>query len=183
MLKLIFILWATIILSSCSSVTIESPVIYFSNSSSSIIKNIECDWAGKNLLTLPTLDPGDSRSQSFYISEKKEFFGLVKVSWRNSEGEKLVHEFYFQENNLPGIEDHTTYNYVQFYLDQEELEIVSSDAPDLAGKTRKMEKLLSRLKAGHKENLSASESTSLIRVQHIDPQKVKETPYWINNSF
>jgi hypothetical protein len=182
MSKIIFSLIAAAFLSSCSGPKIESPVVYFSNASSEKIKNIECSWAGQNLLTLPALDAGDSRSQSFYISKKEEFFGLVVVSWRNSGGEKLVREFYFQDNNLPSIEDHTTYNYVQFYLDQEELEIVSSDAPDLAGKTRKMEKLLARLKAGHKEDLTATE-TSLIRVQHIDPQKTKGVPYWMNSSF
>ncbi len=182
MSKIIFSLIAIVLLSSCSAPGIESPVIYFSNASSEVIKNIECDWAGQNLLSLPSLKPGDSRSQSFYISNKKEFFGLVVVSWRNSSGDKLVREFYFQDNNLPSIEDHTTYNYVQFYLDQEELEIVSSDAPDLAGKTRKMEKLLARLQAGEKESMTPTE-TSLIRVQHIDPQKVKGVPYWMNSSF
>ncbi len=181
MSKIIFILLA-LFLSSCSGIKLESPVIYFSNASSETIKNIECVWAGQNLLTLPFLSAGESRSQSFYIANKEEFFGLVIVSWFNNEGEKLVREFYFQDNNLPSIEDHTTYNYVQFYLDQEELEIVSSDAPDLAGKTRKMEKLLARLKAGHKEELTPTQ-TSLIRVQHIDPQKTKGVPYWMNSSF
>ena len=183
MTKKILILLATLALFSCAA-KLESPVIYFSNASLAPVRDIQCAWAGENLLSLPLLNPGDSRSQSFYIHNSSEFFGPVNISWRNDKGEKLVREFNFRENNLPSFNDSTTYNYVQFYLDQEELELVSSDAPDLAGKTRKMERLLAQLKVAYAEGHTTTPmQTSLIRVQHIDPQKTRETPYWINNSF
>lgn len=182
MSKIISVIILGFLLFSCAAKKIESPVIYLSNASLDPIKNIECNWAGQNLLTLPILEAGDSRSQSFYLANSQEFFGLVVLSWRNKDGEKLTREFYFRQNNLPSIDDHTTYNYVQFYLDQEEMEIVGSDAPDLAGKTRKMERLLARIKANQQEVLNPIE-TSLIRVQHIDPQKVKGVPNWLSNSF
>ncbi|MBP7709728.1 MAG: hypothetical protein KA100_01490 [Rickettsiales bacterium] len=185
MTKKILILLATLTLFSCGAISqVESPVIYFSNASLAPVRDIQCSWAGENLLTLPLLNPGESRSQSFYIGGASEFFGAINITWRNDKGERLIREFNFRENNLPSVNDSTTYNYVQFYLDQEELELVSSDAPDLAGKTRKMEKLLAQLKAAYAEgHTTTAIQTSLIRVQHIDPQKTRETPYWINNSF
>ncbi len=181
----IFLILLAVFLSSCAP-TKESPVIYFSNASLAPVRDIQCYWAKKNSLTLPVLAPGDSRSQSFYMHNLSDFFGPVYISWRNDKGEKLVREFVFKANNLPSIGDATTYNYVQFYLDQEELELVSSDAPDLAGKTRKMERLLAQIKrayadgSGH-ETISPIQ-TSLIRVQHIDPQKDKSVPYWENSN-
>lgn len=181
----IFLVLLTVLLASCAP-TKESPVIYFSNASLAPIRDIQCTWARENALSLPLLQPGDSRSQSFYMHDFDDFFGPVYISWRNDRGEKLIREFSFKANNLPSIEDHTTYNFVQFYLDQEEMELVSSDAPDLAGKTRKMERLLAQIKRAYSEG-SGHESispiqTSLIRVQHIDPQKDKSVPYWENSN-
>jgi hypothetical protein len=185
MLKKTLILLAIFALFSCGSIgKVESPVIYFSNASLGDIKDIQCSWAGENLLTLPLLSPGETRSQSFYISGAAEFFGPINISWRNEKNEKLIREFNFRENNLPSVNDSTTYNYVQFYLDQEELELLSSDAPDLAGKTRKMDKLLAQLRAAYAQgHTNTPIETSLIRVQHIDPQKTRGVPYWINSSF
>jgi hypothetical protein len=184
MLK-IFIIFLVSFLASCAP-SVESPVIYFSNSSLRPIKDIECNWADQSNLTLPLLNPGDSRSQSFYIHDNSDFFGKVIISWRNNKGEKITREFEFQKNHLPSIDDSTTYNYLQFFLDQEEMEILSSDAPDLSGKTRKMERLLAQIKHVYAEDNGVESvsplQTSLIRVQHIDPQKDRSVPYWENSN-
>ncbi|MBU6140350.1 MAG: hypothetical protein KGP29_02175 [Proteobacteria bacterium] len=151
------------LLASCASSLRESPMIYISNSSLKPIKNINCEWAKKHVMTLPVLNPGETRSQSFYIENDAEFFGLVSVSWTNDDGKNIAREFFFRKTNLPSIEDHTTYNYVQLYFDQQYVEITTSDAPDLSGKTTKMDSLLLLYQdlyaKGHKE-----ENMNLINV-------------------
>lgn len=178
MLKKIIIL-ANFFVISCAGVAHESPVIYFSNASSEPIKNIRCEWAS-NVLTLPSLNPGDSRSQSFYINKVSHFFGLVKVSWVSEKGDEVKKEFFFHEKNLPSLADPTTYNYVQLYFDQSDLEIVSSDAPDLGGKTRRMDQLLSEYRNQYSQGHPKSVQTSLIRVQ---PIKDRTVPAWLSNSY
>ncbi len=161
----------------------ESPVIYFSNVSPEPIKDIQCRW-GRKFLNLPTLNPGDSRSQSFYISDSSDFFDTVSISWRRSTGEQLIREFSFRENNMPSIEDETTYNYVQFYLDQDEMEIVSSDAPDLPGKTRKMERLMSFYKSNYdKSHRNEPIKSSLVTISPQEFNKDRSVPLSILNSF
>ncbi len=180
MFKISFLFLSSLVFFACASVSKkEAPVIYFSNISDVEIKDIECNWAGKNKLSLPILSPGDSRSQSFYIRNSADFFGAIVVSWVNVDGEKIEREFFFKENNLPSFSDSTTYNYVQFYLDQDELEIMTSDAPDLAGKTRKMDRLLSQYRQNYAQGHKKVE-TSLIRVQ---PQKDNSLPSWLANSY
>lgn len=180
MLKKSFVIIALLVTSCAVVSTKESPVIYFSNASQSPIKDIRCDWANNTALTLPALAPGDSRSQSFYISRNADFFGLVKVTWVNDQGDNVTREFYFRENNLPSIDDHSTYNYVQIYFDQHDLEVVSSDAPDLSGKTQRMDRLLASYKNAYQTGHTASVPTSLIR---IEPVKDRSTPAWLSNSF
>lgn len=177
----IFLVLASLLLASCMA-TEESPVIYFSNVSLAPVRDIECDWVGQKTLRLPELNPGDSRSQSFYIRGNSDFFGAIVMSWRNDRGEKITREFSFRENNLPSIHDKTTYNYVQFYLDQEELEIVSSDAPDLSGKTRKMERLLQKYRDLYAQGHRHSES-ALISIQSAPVKKDNSVPVWLNTSY
>jgi hypothetical protein len=131
---------------SCAKTIKESPVVYISNASLKPIKNINCYWAQKNVLRLPTLNPGETRSQSFFIEDSADFFGLVKVSWINGDGNQISREFFFRKVNLPSIEDHTTYNYVQLYFDQNYVEVTTSDSPDMSGKTKKMDNLLVQFK-------------------------------------
>jgi hypothetical protein len=158
----------------------ESPVIYFSNASPAPIKSIEATWARKNVLTLSELNPGDSRSQSFYISSNSDFFGFIIVSWVNAAGDKITKKFFFKENNLPDIGDFTNYHYVQIYLDQEDLEIVTSASPDPSGKTRKMEALLGQYRDQFTRANPGKASNSLISTH---PKKDTSVPYWLNNSF
>lgn len=174
-----FIILANFFLTACVGAKIESPVVYISNASPEVVKNIRIDWV-KNLLSLPALNPGDSRSQSFYIRSNDDFFGLIKVSWVNSEGNNINREFFFRAPNMPSIDDHTTYNYVQIYLDQYDFEIVSSDAPDLTGKTRRMEQLLTSYREQYAGGHPAKVESALIRVQ---PKKDTSLPGWLSNSY
>ena len=139
----IFILLTTFFLVGCVGNDVESPVIYFSNASANPIKNIECNWNG-NLLSLVALNPGDSRSQSFFISSDSKFFGQVYATWYNSKGERLSKNFTFRKENLPSFADKTTYNYVQLYFDQEDIEVSTSDVADLTGKVRRMEQVMNK---------------------------------------
>ncbi|MES2962201.1 MAG: hypothetical protein V4694_07465 [Pseudomonadota bacterium] len=181
MQKIFFVL-VSLFLASCGAHK-ESPVIYFSNASLAPINDIKCNWVGKNVLGLPLLNPGESRSQSFYMDSNSDFFGNITISWRNNNGERISREINFQPNNLPSISDSTTYNFVQLYLDQDELEITTSDAPDLSGKTRKMDRLLAQYKEAYKQSgHGAAPQSSLISVQH-PPQRDNSVPGWLTNSY
>lgn len=172
----IFLILVSFLFISCAP-SKESPVVYFSNASADPISDIKCDWVGKHTMTLAALNPGDSRSQSFYIRDNDDFFGRIKVSWRNNKGAALVREFAFRKNNLPSIFNSKTYNYVQFYLDQDELEIISSDAPNLSGKIRKMDKLMRNHKKAYLRKGKKNDN-SLISLEDLgDPDKA--APYWL----
>jgi len=168
MKSIFYIIILSFLLVSCAPHK-EGPVIYFSNISKEPISNIRCDWTDNETLTLPHLYQGDSRGQSFHISGNDEFFGPVSISWRNSKGRTVVREFDFKKNNLPSIENEKIYDFVQFYIEQDWMEIVSSDSPDLSYKTVRMDKILrdnKRLHGGGRR-----QGTSLIRVQHRMPQR------------
>ena len=162
----------------------EGPTIYFSNASPKVITDIESNWAGKNLLSLSSLAPGDTRSQPFHIDSMYDFFGEIRVSWVNAEGETISREFLFNHNNLPSISDPTTYSYVQFYLDQEEFEILSSDAPDLPGKINKMDRLLKEYGSKDKEDDAQvkNTTTSLITIES-QKNKIRTVPTWLGTSY
>lgn len=163
MKSVLYLVVTLFLLASCATPK-ESPVIYISNISTSPISDIKCVWAWNDTLTLPHLYPGDSRGQSFYISQNKDFFGPVSISWKNSQGRRISREFDFKKNNLPSIEISRSYDYVQFYLDQEGLEIVSSDAPNLSYKSVRMDKKLRDAKRYH--DAKKGGASSLIRVKH-----------------
>lgn len=178
-----FAIFIILFLTSCGSNKIESPVIYFSNSSYEPISNIKCHWADNKILNLQFLDPGESRSNSFYIDDIEDFFGRIKISWYNDQGKYLVREFNFRHNHLPSIKDKKTYNYVQIYLEQDELEIVSSDAPNLSGKINKMDKLLIKYKAKHlKETTEPNKSLISIETE-LKNQRHNPMPAWLLNSY
>ena len=158
-------------------------MIYFSNASLAPINDIKCSWVEKNILSLPLLNPGESQSQSFYMNDNSDFFGNITISWRNNNGERISREINFQPNNLPSISDSTTYNFIQLYLDQDELEITTSDSPDLSGKTRKMDRLLTKYKETYKQSgHDAAPQNSLISVQN-PPQIDNSVPGWLTNSY
>lgn len=57
---------------------------------------------------------------------------------------------------------------------------MSSDAPDLGGKTRRMDQLLSEYRNQYSQGHPKSVQTSLIRVQ---PIKDRTVPAWLSNSY
>lgn len=175
MLKKFFIFTALVFLANCSAKR-ESPVVYLSNASPEPIANIRCDWPDGNVLTLAGLDPGDSRSQSFYIRRDSDFFGTINVSWTNAKGEAQKKAFNLRKEHLPSISDHTTYSFVQLYIDQEDLEIVTSDIPDLGGKNRRMEAMLAKYHNDYALSHGKGQS-ALIAIQ---PKKDNSLPYWLN---
>jgi hypothetical protein len=160
--RFIFLLFFAI-LQSCSRK--EAPTIYFSNASKSPIRQVEASWNKKFHLTLSFLNPGDSRSQSFYIRRNSSFFGPIYISWYNDRGDKIVKNFEFKESNLPSISEDHLYSYVQFYIGQEDLEIVTSDTPDVAGKTSRMDRLLKF----YNDSYSSSVSQSVINQSCSNP--------------
>ncbi|MBM5781838.1 MAG: hypothetical protein FJ368_00260 [Pelagibacterales bacterium] len=130
------------LLISCSSSRREAPTIYFSNVSPDMVKDIRVNWVSKNVLTLPNLGPGDSRTQTFYIKQEVDFFGDVSVSWMNARGEKLMKNFTIQKDHLPSIKDKFSFSYVQFYFSQDDIEIITSDIVDISGKSKMMDRLM-----------------------------------------
>jgi hypothetical protein len=162
--QILIIISLLLLINSCSS-TKESPVIYFSNVSPEIVKNIECSW-NENTLSLASLNPGDTRSQSFYIDDNQDFFGPVYITWYNANNEKISKNFNFNKENLPSINDHTTYNYIQLYFDQSDIEVTSSDVADLTGKIRRMELIMNKyhddfLKRGNATNVCANNDLNI----------------------
>lgn len=181
MFKKISLTLVVLFLGACAVVSKPrtSPVIYFSNASEKPLTNIHAIWAKENILTLSRLDPGDTRSQSFEISSDDDFFGLVRISWTNGEGEGVSREFYFRTNNLPSIDDSSTYNYVQIYLEQNNFEVMSSDAADLESKTHRRDAMLK----AYKEATATSQPnipSSLIRVE---PLRDTSVPAWLNRAY
>ena len=139
----IFSILVFVLLIGCSGPKKEAPAIYFSNASSGTIYDIQCNWAGKNKLTLSALNPGDSRAQSF-VARDEDFFGPVAVSWKDEKGVRMTKDFVFRTENLPSISDHEFYSYVQLYFMSEGLEVVSSDVADISGKTQMMDRILTK---------------------------------------
>ena len=153
-------------------------MIYFSNASKEIIKNIHCEWAENKTLALQNLIPGESRSQSFYIKNNSDFFGTVRVFWQNAKNRTLEREFVFRRHSLPSISDEGTYSYVQVYFDQGGVEVVSSDIADLSNKNQRMDALMIGYREEYLKN-NPDDTVSLIR---IDPRKDQSLPYWLANS-
>lgn len=163
MRKIFTIISVLLFTASCSSV--ESPVVYFSNASPEQVKNIECNWNG-NLLSLKALNPGDTRSQSFFISGDNRFFGPVYVTWFNAKGDRLSKNFNFKKENMPSISDKTYYSYIQLYFDQDDIEVMTSDVADLSGKVRRMEQMMNKyhddfLKSGVTANFCANNNLNV----------------------
>lgn len=178
-----FIIISLLFLNSCASISKrESPNIYFSNASNKVISNIRCNWAGVRM-SLPSLNPGDTRSQNFYIRSDSEFFGLIKLSWTNNDGRSFNKEFFFGEKHLPSLGEDEDYKYVQLYFDDYGAEVVSSDIADLSGKVRRMEKILverhNQFIKTHKNNPN---SHHLIKIQK-DYHNDKSVPNWLMNSY
>ncbi|MBU6339734.1 MAG: hypothetical protein KGQ36_07190, partial [Rickettsiales bacterium] len=143
LLALFLIFGSLLSLTSCSQVK-ESPAIYITNATSGIIKNIECNWVGQNMLTLQSVTPGDSRAKSFIIKKNNDFFGPVTMSWTNDEGKKITKNFNFSKDRLPSISSKRMYSYVQVYLMLNDIEVISSDDDNADNMVRAMDAMAHR---------------------------------------
>lgn len=176
------IIFLNLFFAACSTSLIEreSPAVYFSNVSPKPITNIKCSWVGQNVLALPSLAPGVSRSQSFNIGGEQNFFGSVNISWNNFEGEAMEKNFVLRKEHLPNFSDSTTYNYVQIYFDQHDAEIITSDIVDLSGKTRKMDRLMKVYSTNYSEHNPKNLDNALITVR---PEKDSSVPNSVLYSY
>jgi hypothetical protein len=185
-MKKLILIFSAILLASCAIIQKESPAIYISNASSQPINDIRIIWARDNILTLHKLNPGETQSQSFHITSNSDFFGLVKISWTNHNDEGISREIFFKKNHMPNIEDGEMYSYVQIYLEQNDFEILSSDAVDLTSKTRRRDAMLLSYKNSFEANPQnpkpINKPSALIRVETINESK-HELPSWMMRAY
>lgn len=159
----------------------ESPVIYMSNASSLPINDIKVVWVDNKVLKLKTLTPGQTRSQSFYLNDSDDFFGLVKISWSGANHSTNTRELYFKRNNMPSIDEHEMYSYVQLYFEQNDLEILSSDNPDMGNITKKRDAMLLGFKKNYWADNKPMSGSSLISVEPLSDRE--QVPAWTNRAF
>lgn len=125
----------------------ESPVIYISNSSGKSLTSINCNFPNHHI-SLSHINPGETRSQSFYISSEKEFFGQIKCFWNNNLNEKKIGDFIIEKKHLPSFGNKFEYPYIHIFIDQDNYEIITNDIVDYVNKTRIMDE---RLLKNHKQ--------------------------------
>jgi len=90
------------LLFSCSNFPREGPTIYVSNLSPNIVKNISIKFPQKTL-NLTHLSPGATQGSSFIINGSEDFFGIIKVSWKNLYDENIIRNFSIKKNDLPSF--------------------------------------------------------------------------------
>ena len=138
------IIFLLFLLSSCSIFPKEAPTIYVSNLSPNIIKNISIKFP-KKTLNLPQLNPGLTQGGSFIINDSKDFFGIVKVEWNNLYNENIIRNFNLKENDLPSFFNPKDFGYVQIYIKDYDIQIITYDTIDSANKTAQMDIILKDL--------------------------------------
>ena len=146
---------------------IESPVIYISNNSEKPIRKINCNLPNHRI-SIDSINPGETRSQSFYISGSKEFFGPIKCSWNNNQNELMVNDFTLEKHHLPSIDQKSEYPYIQFFLGQNHYDILTSDEIDFINKSRVFDE---SLKFNFKQAIIgkySNQNNSLISVENTD---------------
>ena len=87
---------------SCSNFLQKGPTIYVSNLSSNIVKNISIKFPQKTL-NLSQLNPGSTQGLSFIINGSEDFFGTIKVSWKNLYDKNIIRNFSIKKNDLPSF--------------------------------------------------------------------------------
>ena len=158
-----------LVISSCSlTKKIESPVIYISNSSSRPINNIQCQLPN-HIVSIKTINPGQNRSQSFYMKKHQDFFGDVKCFWDNNLGERKIASFAVEPHHLPSIKDKYEYPFLQIFLEQDSYEIYTNDSIDYLNKSRVMdEKMKKSYRQAILDKYGNNPDSSLIDIQNKD---------------
>ena len=160
------IIFLLFLLSSCSIFPKEAPTIYVSNLSPNIIKNISIKFP-KKTLNLPQLNPGLTQGGSFIIKDSKDFFGTVKVEWNNLYNENIIRNFNLKENDLPSFFNPKDFGYVQIYIKDYDIQIITYDTPDSGNKTAQMDIILKDLNVYYNVEKKSPVRGSLLSIDYI----------------
>jgi hypothetical protein len=151
---------------SCSNFPREGPTIYVSNLSSNIVKNISIKFPQKTL-NLTQLNPGSTQGSSFIINGSQDFFGTIKVSWKNLYDENIIRNFSIKENDLPSFFNPRDFGYVQIYIKDYDIQIITYDTKDSGNKTAQMDIILKDLNIYYNVEKKSPVRGSLLSVDYI----------------
>ena len=160
------IIFLFFLLSSCSIFPKEGPTIYVSNLSPNIIKNISIKFP-KKTLNLPQLNPGLTQGGSFIINDPEDFFGTVKVGWNNLYNENIIRNFNLKENDLPSFFNPKDFGYVQIYIKDYDIQIITYDTTDSGNKTAQMDIILRDLNALYNVEKKSPIRGSLLSIDYV----------------
>ena len=160
------IIFLLFLLSSCSIFPKEAPTIYVSNLSPNIIKNISIKFP-KKTLNLPQLNPGLTQGGSFIINDSEDFFGTVKVGWNNLYSENIIRNFNLKKNDLPSFFNPKDFSYVQIYIKDYDIEIITYDTVDSGNKTAQMDIILKDLNVYYNVEKKSPVRGSLLSIDYI----------------
>ncbi len=160
------IIFLLFLLSSCSIFPKEAPTIYVSNLSPNIIKNISIKFP-KKTLNLPQLNPGLTQGGSFIINDSEDFFGTIKVGWNNLYSENIIRNFNLKENDLPSFFNPKDFGYVQIYIKDYDIEIITYDTVDSGNKTAQMDIILKDLNVYYNVEKKSPARGSLLSIDYI----------------
>lgn len=131
-----FLLLSLFYISSCTP--IMSPSIEYENSSpkGEVVKNIDVVWNGHPLLRTSNVEVcGSGGAQVYYLKKESDFFGSIHIEWENANGKKLTKDIVFKKEDFPAFKRSQfgshIYHYVVLYFTQEDVEIYTSDNPNI----------------------------------------------------
>jgi hypothetical protein len=151
---------------SCSNFPREGPTIYVSNLSPNIVKNISIKFPQKTL-NLTQLNPGKTQGSSFIINGSQDFFGTVKVGWKNLYDENIIRNFSIKENDLPSFFNPRDFGYVQIYIKDYDIQIITYDTKDSGNKTAQMDIILKDLNVYYNVEKKSPVRGSLLSIDYI----------------
>ncbi len=155
-----------LLLFSCANFPREGPTIYVSNLSSNIVKNISIKFPQKTL-NLSQLNPGSTQGSSFIINGSEDFFGIIKVSWKNLYNENIIRNFSIKKNDLPSFFNPKDFGYVQIYIKDYDIQIITYDTKDSGNKTAQMDIILKDLNVYYNVEKKSPIRGSLLSVDYI----------------
>ena len=151
---------------SCANFPREGPTIYVSNLSSNIVKNISIKFPQKTL-NLSQLNPGSTQGSSFIINGSEDFFGTIKVSWKNLYNENIIRNFSIKKNDLPSFFNPKDFGYVQIYIKDYDIQIITYDTKDSGNKTAQMDIILKDLRVYYNVEKKSPIRGSLLSVDYV----------------
>ena len=154
------------LLFSCSNFPREGPTIYVSNLSPNIVKNISIKFPQKTL-NLTHLSPGATQGSSFIINGSEDFFGIIKVSWKNLYNENIIRNFSIKKNDLPSFFNPRDFGYVQIYIKDYDIQIITYDTKDSGNKTAQMDIILKDLNVYYNVEKKSSIRGSLLSLDYV----------------